>query len=276
MLKVLRRWLRTFSRACRGWQQHDVPFLAAAIAFYTMLSLSPLVVTAVAVVAVVVPVQTASRYLLEVSAQVVNQETANFIQEVLRNTQRTSNALSAAGVSLVLALFGSARLFRQVKVAINIVWEARADKHGLWHTLLGHLMAVLMVLFTAVALLAWLGLEVALTAISSRITVAVPLWRWVSFVAGWALLTLLFAVAYRLLPDAPVQWRQVWAGASVGALLFALCKLLVGVFLGFSGIHSAYGAASAAVVLLLWAHFSAQAFIFGAEIARACGEEECG
>ncbi len=274
MLTRIQHWFHIARKAYRGWREHDAPLLAAAIAFYAMLSLSPLLVVAVAVTALVLEPERASRYLLEVVAQVVNEETARFAQEVLRNTQRPASTFSAAGISLLLMLFGAARLFRQMKAALNIVWESRARAQGLRATVREHLLAVLMVLIAAVALVVWLGVDVALSAVSAQILPAVALWRWVNFGAGWALLTLLFATAYRLLPDEQIRWRDVWAGAAIGAFLFALCKLLVGVYLGLTGMQSAYGAASAAVVLLLWAYFSTQAFLFGAEWAKAVWEEK--
>lgn len=266
-----RRWLSLLSQAWRGWQAHDIPLLSAAIAFYAMLSLSPLLVVAVAVMALVIDPESASRYLRDVVAQVTNVETARFAQEVLHNTQRASSTYSAAGISLLLMLLGAARLFRQIKSALNVIWEAQAQ--GLRATVRGHLMAVLMVLVASIALLAWLGVDVVMQAVSRRITPLAVAWRWMSFAAGWALITMLFATAYRLLPDSQVEWRDVWVGAGIGALLFALCKLVVGIYLGFTSIQSVYGAASTAVVLLLWAYFSAQAFLFGAEWARAIWQE---
>lgn len=268
-----RRGLRLVMQVYRGWGEHDIPLLSAAIAFYAVLSLSPLLVVGVAVVALVIDPESASRYLVDVAAQVANEETAHFAQQVLHNTQRASSTFSAAGISLLLMLFGAARLFRQLKSALNIIWEVHAPAQGLRATVRGHLLAVLMVLIASVALIVWLGVDVALQVASMRIVPVQTLWRWVSFIAGWALITLLFATAYRLLPDARIGWRDVWVGAGIGALLFALCKLVVGVYLGFTGIHSAYGAASAAVVLLLWAYFSAQAFLLGAECARVVWQE---
>ncbi len=256
-------------RAIRQWQEHDAPFLAAAIAFYAMLSLAPLLVLAVAVTALVVPPEAASQYVVNLLAQAANEDTARFAQEVLRNTQKPASTVSAAGLSLLLMLFGAARLFRQVKVALNIVWDVQAKARGLRATVRGHLLSVVVVLLAAVVLIVWLGVDVALSAVSSRVLPSAPVWRWVSFAAGWALVTLLFTFTYRILPDTRVGWRELWGGASIGALLFALCKLAVGVYLGLTGVQTAYGAASAAVVLLLWAYLSAQAFLFGAECARA-------
>lgn len=267
------RWLQLVWTVYRRWLDHDAPLLAAAIAFYAMLSLSPLLVVAVAVTALVVEREAASRTLTHVIGQAVNEETARFAQEVLRNTQRPSSTLTAAGLSLLLMLLGATRLFRQLKAAVNMVWGTRTPSKGFRDTLREHLLAVLMLLLAATMLILWLGVDVALSALSARWQAVSAGWRWLNFGAGWALLTLLFALAYRLLPEAQVDWRDVWRGAAVGALLFALCKLLVGVYLGMTGVHSVYGAASAAVVLLLWAYFSTQAFLFGAEWTRVIWEE---
>lgn len=269
----LPRWFHLVWRVYRRWREHDAPLLAAAIAFYAMLSLSPLLVVAVAVTALVVEPEVASRYLINVIGQTVNEETARFAQEVLRNTQRPASTLSAAGMSLLLMLFGAARLFRQLKTAVNIVWDTRTPAQGLRATVREHLLAVLMVLLVATMLVVWLGVDVVLSALSARWRMVSVGWRWLNFGAGWALLTLLFALAYRFLPEQRVGWRDVWMGAVLGALLFALCKLLVSLYLGVTGVHSVYGAASAAVVLLLWAYFSTQAFLFGAEWARVVWEE---
>lgn len=273
MFTRIQHWFQIARKAYRGWREHDAPLLAAAIAFYAMLSLSPLLVVAVAVTALVVEPDVASQYLVNVVGQAVNAETARFAQEVLRNTQRPASTFSAAGISLLLMLFGAARLFRQLKAAMNIVWESRSRTQGLRATVRAHLLAVLMVLLAATALVVWLGVDVVLSAFSARWALVSAGWQWLSFGAGWVLLTLLFATAYRLLPDERMRWRDVWGGAAIGAFLFALCKLLVGVYLGLTGMQSAYGAASAAVVLLLWVYFSTQAFLFGAEWARVVWEE---
>ncbi|MDW8320327.1 MAG: YihY/virulence factor BrkB family protein [Armatimonadota bacterium] len=272
MFTHTRYWFHIAQRAYRSWREHDVPLLSAAIAFYAMLSLSPLLVVAVAVTALVVEPDVASQYLINLVAQAVNDETARFVQDVLRNTQRASNTFSAAGISLLLMLLGAARLFRQLKAAVNIIWGTRAALQGMRATVRDHLLAVLMVLLVATALLVWLGVDIVLAALSARWKPVSAVWRWLNFGAGWALATLLFASAYHLLPDERIRWRDVWAGAAIGAFLFALCKLLVGVYLGLTGVQSAYGAASAAVVLLLWAYFSTQAFLFGAEWARVVWE----
>ena len=260
-------------KAYRGWREHDAPLLAAAIAFYAMLSLSPLLVVAVAVTALVLDPEVASQYLIHAVGQAVNEESARFAQEVLRNTQRPASTFSAAGISLLLMLFGAARLFRQLQAAVNIVWATRHQSQGIRATVREHLLAILMVLLAATALVVWLGVDVVLSALSARWKTVSAGWRWLNFAAGWGLLTLLFATTYRLLPNVQVRWQDVWAGAAVGAFLFALCKLLVGVYLGLTGVQSAYGAASAAVVLLLWAYFSTQAFLFGAEWAKVVWEE---
>ncbi|GBC96964.1 hypothetical protein HRbin16_02777 [bacterium HR16] len=276
MFRQIQYWFSIARKAVRSWREHDAPLLAAAIAFYAMLSLSPLLVVAVAVTALVVEPDVASQYLVSVVEQAVNEETARFVREVLHNTQRPSSSFSAAGISLLLMLFGAARLFRQLKAAVNIVWQTCTPAQGLRATVREHLLAVLMVLLTAIALVVWLGVDVVLSALSARWMPVSVVWQWLSFGVGWALLTLLFAIAYRFLPDERIRWHDVWSGAAIGALLFALCKLLVGVYLGLTGVQSAYGAASAAVVLLLWAYFSTQAFLFGAEWARAVWGERQG
>lgn len=267
------RWLSFAWRVYRRWREHDAPLLAGAIAFFAMLSLSPLLVVAVAVTALVIEPEAASRYLVSVVGQAVGAETAQFAQEVLRNTQRPASTFSAAGFSLLLMLFGAARLFRQLKAAVNIVWDTRTPAQGLRAAVSEQLLAILMVLLAATMLLLWLGAEVALSALSARWQGVSWGWRWLHFGAGWVLLTLLFALAYRLLPEERVDWRDVWAGAAIGAFLFALCQLLVSWYLGVTGVHSVYGAASAAVALLLWAYFCTQAFLFGAEWARLVWEE---
>lgn len=272
----MRNWLGVVREALRGWRQHDAPLLAAAIAFYAMWSLSPLLVVAVAVSALVFDPEHAANYLLRQIEQLGAPEAALIAEEVLRNTLRPANASLAAGVSLLLMLLGAARLFRQVKSALQIIWQSRPSQGGLQAILRSQLLSVLMVLVGLLALLLWLGVDVLLSALSVRWKPATLAWRWLSFAVGWGLLTVLFALSYRLLPDAGVKWRFAWWGAMVGGLLFALCKMGVGMYLGITGVQSAYGAASAAIAVLLWAYFSAQAFLFGAEWARAAQQQHSG
>jgi membrane protein len=184
----------------------------------------------------------------------------------------------ATVLGVVTLLVGATGAFAQLQQTLNIIWEVtpRPDR-GIWAMIKDRLLSFSMVLGIAFLLLVSLVISTALQALSGAIQGLVPdallVGRILSFVLSFGVITLLFALIFKYLPDAEVSWGDVWVGAAVTALLFAIGKFLLGLYLGRSGAASAYGAAGALVLILLWIYYSAQILGLGAEFTQVYGRQ---
>lgn len=252
------------------WRKDNVPSLAAAVAFYTMLSLSPLLVIATAIAGAVFGPEAARSQLISEVRELVGEHGAGTIEMLLASADQPATGALASAVGLGLLLFGAAGVFSELQDALNTIWGVKAEGGDvLLRTLKARLLTFGMVLTVGFLLLVSLVVSAGLAGLSSYARGIWPeLSGWLRFgdiLASLALITLLFALLYRFLPEAHVAWGDVWLGAAVTALLFTTGKVLIGLYLGKSGIGSTYGAAGSLAVFLVWVYYSAQVFYFGAE-----------
>ena len=267
--------LALFKDTFTHWQQDHAPTLAAALAYYTIFALAPILIIAIAV---------ANFFLTNtnVQADLINQAQAAFgpdvaetVRTMLNNREpNTGGNVLATLLGVVLLVVGATGVFGQLQYALNTVWGVRPDPKKtswtrmLWLRLrsLGLILIIGLVLIVSFAATTFVsGLE--------EFTSGVPgsgnLWQGVELLISFAVITLLFAFIFKVLPDAVVRWQDVWLGAAVTALLFSAGKFLIGLYLAQSAPASAYGAAGSLVLLLLWIYFSAQIFLLGAEFTQA-------
>jgi membrane protein len=240
--------------------------LAAALAFYTVLSLAPALL-------VVVAIAGAWFGRVEVQAEIVNTAhemlgltAAETIEGVLRQLESHSSAATIAGV--VSMFFGATVVFAALQDGLNQIWKVTPVARGYVRGfLIKRLISFSMVLLMGGVLSVSLILATVVAGLSQWVPQSLPasafLLQAVNFVVSFALMTVMFAVVYKVLPDAYVRWRDVWVGAAVTALLFTVGKTLIALYLGKTTTASAYGAAGSLVVFLLWVYYSAQIFLFG-------------
>src|SRR5207248_6387458 len=203
----------------------------------------------------------------------VGPQGAQAIQTLLVNAQQPTTGVLATLVSVVVLLLGATGVFSELQDALNIVWEVQAQRaSGVWAAIKDRFFSFVMVLTIGFLLLVSLVASAALTALSHFASGLLPgSGRWLhvaDFGVSFAVITLLFAMLYKVLPDARVAWRDVWVGAAVTALLFTVGKFLIGLYLGSSSIGSAYGAAGSLAVFLVWVYYSAQILFLGAEFTQ--------
>ncbi len=269
-LKVLVNLLKeTFQE----WNEDKVPRLAAALAYYTAFSLAPLLIVVISIAGLAYgdeAVQGQLRYQIQ---GLVGSQAAGAIQDMLVNFRHPSAGIIATVLGLVTLLLGAAGLFGQLQDALDTVWEVTPKPNqGIRAMLRQRFISFTMVLGIGFMLLVSLVLSALLSAVGSWMSVNLPLPEFalqvINFVVSFAVVTLLFALIYKVLPDVKIAWRDVWMGAAVTAMLFTIGKLLIGLYLGNSSIASGYGAAGSFVVLLLWIYYSAQILLFGAEFTQ--------
>ena len=250
----------------------DGPRLGAALAFYTALSLSPLLLAVVAIAGLAFGQEAARGEIVGELRDAIGGEGAAVIEQMVAQSASVSRGVGATVVAFAVLLFGASRVFSELQNALNNIWKVPGRKPGggVLAIARGRLLAFSLVCGTAFLLLASLVVSAVLSAVSDRIAATVPgmnvAARAADFVLTSVLLTALFAMIFKWLPETTLAWSDVWLGAAVTAGLFSVGKYLIGLYLGTAAVGSAYGAAGAFVVLLVWVYWSAQILLFGAEL----------
>jgi membrane protein len=259
----------TFSR----WQEDEAARLAAALSFYTIFSLSPLLILVIAVVSLVWdPAAVESQILVQIE-DLVGEQGADFIAGMFERRDSTGSGVLGTIVGLVTLLLGATGALTQLKAAMNRVWNVtETPLEGIRAVIRSRLLSFGMVLAMGFLLLVSLVLNAGLSALGGVLEGVLPgsvalLWV-LNTGLSLAVTSLLFATIFKVLPDADIAWRDVVIGAVATAILFTVGKFLLGLYLGRSGVASAYGAAGALVLILLWIYYSAQILFLGAEFTE--------
>jgi membrane protein len=253
------------------WVVDKAPRMGAALAYFTIFSMAPLLVITVAVAGLVFGPQAAQGQIVGQLQGLVGDEGALVIQDMLKNASQRASGIAATVLGVVALLLGAMGIFGELQDSLNTIWEVQPKSgRGIWGIIQDRLLSFAMVLGTAFLLLVSLVISAGLAAVGSvlgawGVSIAGQI---VTLVASFVVITLIFAMIFRFLPDAHIAWGDVWLGAAITALLFAIGKFLIGLYLGHSAIGSTYGAAGSLAVLLVWLYYSAQIFLFGAELTQ--------
>ncbi len=257
----------------QGWAQDNASLFAAALTYYTIFAIAPLLVIGVAVAgAVFGDAAVQGEIVAEIEGE-VGEEAAVVIQDLIANTRESENGLLATVVSSVLLLFGASGLFSQMQRTLNMIWGLRAaPTTGILNTLRKRALTFGMVLVVGLLMMLSFATSTVITAVGDQLAVWLPnigsLLPQINFLASLLILTILFALLFKVLPDAELTWKDVMLGAAVTTLLFMLGRYLIGLYLARGTSTSAYGAAGALVLILLFVYYSAQIFLFGAEFTQ--------
>jgi membrane protein len=271
---ALWRWWEVFKDAAGNWSSDQAMTLGASLAYYTLFSLAPLVLISVVLIGVVLGNSERARAgVLAELHDTLGADVADAIETLLNNAN-TSGSVSFTAFGVLMLLFGASGAFVQLQDALNRIWKAEGrQSSGVWEWVRARLLSLSAVLGTGFLLLVSLvvssTLAIAGRFFSGTIPFGAAFWWVVNFGVSLALITCLFALVFRLLPDAEVAWSDVWVGAFVSAALFTLGKYLFSVYLARSGVTSMYGSAASVVVVLLWVYYSSLILLFGAEVAHS-------
>ena len=283
---IIKRWAVPLFRVLRArviwelcketfseWYQDNVPRLAAVLSFYTIFSLAPTLIIILAVAASVVGESTAQAEIMARFRYFIGPEAARAILAASEKARTEFSGLSATVISLTTLLFGATAVFAELQNALNTVWNVRL-KPGLgWKAVIRtRLLSFAMVLGIGFLLLLSVIASATLSALSSflqeSLTIPAFFLHSVNFAVSFGLITVLFAMTYKFLPDVQIQWSDVGVGAAMTSLLFTTGKSLIGAYVGHSSLGSVYGAAGTFVIILLWVYYSAQVFLLGAEFTQ--------
>ena len=255
------------------WSRHQAPKLGAALAYYTVLSMAPLVVVMVAVIGLAFGQQAARGEILKQIEGLVGQQGAQAIQTVVANAYQPKSGILASALGLITLFFGASGVFLELRDSLNLIWGVEPKRGGgLWAMVHERFLSFGMVLAVGFLLLVSLVASAAIAAANAYVANLLPAPGWTLQVANvffsLFVATALFALIYRFLPQTEIGWRDTFWGAVFTSVLFTLGKSLIGLYLGQASVASAYGAAGSLVVVLVWVYYSAQVFFFGAEFTH--------
>ena len=247
--------------------------LAAALAYYTLLSLAPLVVLALAIAGLAFDQEATRDRLGTELGGVVGASGADAVRTIVENARTPSTGILSSALGLIVLLFGASGVFGELQGALNTIWEvAPKPGRGILGTVRDRLFSFAMVMGVAFLLLVSLLLSTALAAVGRFFESNLPggeaVWQIVNFLLSFAVVSSLFAVTFKVVPDVKVKWRDVWIGAVATAFLFTLGKFLIGLYLGKSSVASSYGAAGSLVLLVIWVYYSSLILFAGAEFTQ--------
>jgi membrane protein len=257
-----------------AWYADRGPRLGAALAFYTLFSLAPLLIIIMAIAALAFGEEVAQTQIVQQIEGLIGTEGAKAIQSMIENASKPSSGVTATLIGFATLLFGATIVFSELQDALNIIWKipSRPERGMVIGLVQDRFFTFVMVLAIGFILLLAMLANTALATIAQIFREAVPSQTYFLRVANslsfLVIITLLFAMIYKVLPDTDIAWGDVLIGAVVTSLLFAIGKFLIGLYLVYSSVTSAYGAAGSLVVVLVWVYYSAQIFYFGAEFTK--------
>jgi len=265
--------LGLFQETFREWSQDNASRLAAALAYYTIFSIAPLLIIVIAIAGAVFG-QDAARGAIEQELRgLVGPAAAQVIQTAIQNASKPRQGTIASIISIVILLFGATGVFTELQNAINTIWDVQPKPgRAVKNIIRQRFLSFAMVLGIGFLLLVSLVISAVLAALVNYFKNIVPgvdfLWHVVNFILGFGVTTVLFGLIFKVLPDVKITWSDVLTGAALTALLFSIGRFLLGEYLGNSSLGSTYGAAGSIVVLLVWVYYTAQILFFGAEFTQ--------
>ena len=255
------------------WSKDNALTLGAALAYYTIFSMAPLLVLVIAVAGLVFGRAAAQGEIVTQIQGVLGPSGAELIESMIKRASEPSSGVLATVISLATMMFGASGVFGQLQGALNQIWGAESVRRvGVKGQLQRRAASFSMILGMGFLLLVSLALSALISGlhgfIDEYLTVPSEFLSLANLGGSFVIITAMFAMIFKLLPDARIEWRDVWLGAAVTALLFTIGKSLIGIYLGRAGVTSVYGAAGSLVLVLLWVYYSAQLLFLGAEFTE--------
>lgn len=271
--------LRMCKTAFKAWRADNAPRMGAALAYYTLFATAPILLIAIAVAGIFFGPEAVRGEIVEQINRLTGPEGAAAIESLLANANEQKSGIIATIIGSVTVVIASTGAFLELQAALNTIWRVKPKEGGAVLTfLMLRLRSFGLVVATGFLLLVSLVVSAGLAALANWAGERLPglafLWGVLNFVVTAGVITTLFALIYRVLPDVELRWRDVWTGALVTAVLFTVGQLLIGLYLGRSATASSYGAAGSVVVLLVWVYYSSQIVLLGAEFTKVYTQHE--
>ena len=268
-------WLGIIGSAVSYWLQKDAFIYSAALAFFTIFSIAPVMIVVVTLLGVVLGERTARNKLMSELEDVLGRQAAEVVDTAVANSQIDQSGLLPTLIGVLAIIVGATTVFAQMQKSLNAIWDVvpKPSKSSLWLFVRARILSLTMVLVIGFLLLVSLLLSVAIRAVMNYAEVWLPIpgvaMIGLEIVISLTVVTLLFAAIFRILPDVVLSWRDVMPAAFVTSLLFTLGRSLIAVYLANTATASAYGAAGALAMLLIWVNYSSLILLFGAALSRS-------
>jgi len=267
------KYFRLLKQTISEFGNDKAPRLGAALAYYTIFSLAPLLLIVIAISGLAFGHDAAQNKIFEQLRGFLGSQAAVSVQDMVKNAAKPKSGTVATIIGIVTLIFGASGVFGQLKDALNTIWDVKPREGGGILTLVkDRFLSFAMVLGVGFLLLVSLVIDTAITAIGTYAGSHLPggevLWHVAELIFSFCVITVLMAMIFRLLPDLKIEWRDVWLGAAITSLLFVLGKFALGIYFAKSAVGSSFGAAGSLVIVLLWVYYSAQILLFGAEFTQ--------
>ena len=275
---VAKQW-HLMKEAFQAWSDDYAASMGAALSYYTVFSLAPLLIIVIAVAGMIFGQDAAQGEILGQLRSVMGDEGAVAVEGMLKAARHTGKSVVATIIGAVMLLLGATAVFGELQSALDRIWQTPAPKKesGILHLLRTRVLSFGLVLGLGFLLMVSLVVSAGLSAVGKWYGGWLEGWevllQAINFAVSFGIFTVLFAMIYKLMPRAKISWRDVWTGAAATSLLFSVGKVLIGLYLGKSSMASGFGAAGSLVVLLAWVYYSAQIFLLGAEYTWVYAKE---
>lgn len=269
----LHSWKALLIEVFRGWVDHRGLRLGAALAYYTVFAITPLFLIVLAIAGAWFGKEAAREQLFGQLQALVGAQGGKAIQAVVVSADRPETGVIATVIAAATAFVGATGVFVELQDSLNTIWNVPTKpENGILKFIRERMLSFAMVLAIGFLLLVSLVVSAGLAALGNYVSGLLPaeklIWSGINFTVSLAIITLMFAMIFKFLPDVKVRWREVWLGAFLSAVLFNLGKYLLGLYLGHGSVTSAYGAAGSLVVILVWVYYASQSLFLGAELTR--------
>lgn len=269
------RWFKILGKTAKSWNEDGAFKHSAAVSFYTLFSLAPITIIALGIAGFFFGQEAATQQFSAQMNQLIGKGSAEMIQSAVASSQPQKRGWAATATGITLLVLGATTVFGQLQDSLNAIWDVRAkpSRSGWIVMLFTRLISFAMVLTVGLLLLISLILTTALSALvkmaDGRFSIPPQIVQGADLIIALAVITVLFAMVFKIMPDVKLHWHEVWLGAFVTAILFSIGRVLIALYLSHSTVASVYGAAGSLVALLVWVYYSCAILFFGAEFIRA-------
>ena len=269
---TLKQWWALIKQAVQAWSDDYAPSMGAALSYYSVFSMAPLLLIVISVAGLVFGEEAARGELFGQLAGLMGADAAKTMETLLISVNKPAQGIVSTLIGIGVLLIGATTVFGELQNSLDRIWRAptRATSGGLWNLLHTRLLSFGMVLGIAFLLMISLVLGAVVSALGKWWGDAFIGWeivaQLINIVLGFALTTGVFAMIYKIMPRVQVRWYDVWIGSAITALLFTVGRFLIGLYIGKSGVASSFGAAGSLIVIFVWVYYSAQVFLMGAEL----------
>ena len=271
MSGLFRKWWPLIKSAASAWIDDYAPSMGAALSYYTVFSLAPVLLIVISVAGLIFGAEAARGEIFGQLRGLMGTDAAKAIEDILTSVSKPAEGVTATAIGVVLLIIGATTVFGELQDALDRIWRApeRDKTGGLWGLIRARLLSFGMILGIAFLLVVSLVLSAATAALGKWWSGAFGSWevlaQIVNLLVGFAVTTVAFAMIYKFMPRVKIRWHDVLLGAAVTALLFTVGRFLIGLYIGKSGIASGFGAAGSLIIIFVWVYYSAQIFLLGAE-----------